>query len=181
MWSSVTVALCRLLPTGNGLRDQISERALRRHSWQGRGAARLLSRGSGHPSRRLARAFGSLESLRNASEDDISAVDNIGPKTAAAIAAFFAERRNRNFVDRLLAAGVAPQPVEITGSSFEGRHFSILRETERLGGRVTSSVSHAPDYLVFAGSPVSKLDDARRHWVKIIYGAAFRNLLGQGY
>lgn len=142
--------------------------------------------------RQLARAFGSLKALLDASEDDISAVLNIGPKTAASIVGFFAEWRNRDVVDRLLAAGISPQPVEKTGSTLEDRTFVLTgalagwtraqasQEIERRGGRVTTTVSDETDYLVVGERPGSKLEQAKRHGVRTLDETDFRKLLGQG-
>ena len=140
--------------------------------------------------RRLARAFGTLGALRQASEDAIEDVDGIGPETAGSVAGFFAEARNRDVLDRLRAAGVAPQPVARAGSALEGCTFVLTgalegwtreeatEEIERRGGRVTSAVSGETDYLVVGADPGSKLADAAAEGVATLDEDAFREMLG---
>src|SRR4029453_4082256 len=50
-----------------------------------------------------------------ASEEELTAVRDVGPEVAAAIHAFFAEKQNRKVIERLLAAGVSPAPVRAPG------------------------------------------------------------------
>lgn len=54
----------------------------------------------------LAEAFGSLDRLAGASEDELTAVPEVGPKIAASVSEFFSEPRNRELIDRLRSAGV---------------------------------------------------------------------------
>ena len=56
--------------------------------------------------RDLARHFGSLDAVMNASEDELLQVTDVGPVVAASIARFFAEPHNREVVEQLRAAGV---------------------------------------------------------------------------
>lgn len=54
----------------------------------------------------LAQAFGNLDRLAGASEDELTAVPEVGPKIAASVSEFFREPRNRELIDRLRSAGV---------------------------------------------------------------------------
>lgn len=139
--------------------------------------------------RRLARAFGSLDTLMQASEDEIAQVDGIGKETALSVATFWNEDRNRDVIERLRQAGLAPQPVAKAGSALDGKTFVLTgalqdwtrqeatEEIERRGGRVTSSVSSETDYIVVGNDPGSKLDDARDQDVATLDEDEFKEML----
>lgn len=140
--------------------------------------------------RRLARAFGTLEALREAAESEIADIDGIGEETAESVHAFFHEPENAAVVDRLLKAGCMPQPASQQGdSSLEGKTFVLTgalehwtredatHEIERRGGRVTSSVSGNTDFVVVGDDPGSKLDEARAEDAELIDEAEFRKML----
>ncbi|HXG23949.1 MAG TPA: NAD-dependent DNA ligase LigA, partial [Chthonomonadales bacterium] len=113
-----------------------------------------------HTASVLANHFGSLEALMNASVEELAAVHEIGETTAESIHAFFADPENRDLVQRLLAAGVRPQPPEHAPRSdrFAGQTFVFTgtltrftrEEAEALvrqgGGRASSSVSRQTTY-----------------------------------
>jgi DNA ligase (NAD+) len=130
----------------------------------------------------LARRFGSMEALIEASADDYAAVHGIGETTAAALAAYLGEPRNRVLLERLAAADLTlAEPVEqeeerpFTGLTFvvTGTLPTLSRKEatefiERRGGRVTGSVSRATHYLVAGESPGSKLERARELNVTVL-------------
>ena len=60
--------------------------------------------------RTLARAFGSLDALADASEEDLDALDGIGPEMAASIRAYFEEKSTRDSLHDLAEVGVRPAP-----------------------------------------------------------------------
>src|SRR5438445_1283703 len=108
----------------------------------------------------LAAEFGRLERLRAAGDEELEAVEGIGPSMAGEIALFF-KGPGGQLVDRLLEAGVQPQeaaaPADgpLTGKSFvfTGTLERITRtEAEelvrRLGGKAASTVSSRTDYVV---------------------------------
>ncbi len=140
--------------------------------------------------RDLAQHFGSLEALRNATEEDLMQVPGIGPKMAAAIVAFFRDPRNQEVIDRLLDGRVrlreperaGPQPLEglkfvFTGGLQRWSRSQAQELVERLGGRVQSSVSRQIDYVVVGENPGSKLDRARALGVPTLDEEAFVELL----
>ncbi len=139
--------------------------------------------------RRLAWAFGTLDALREASAAELEELDDIGAQTAKSVAAFFAEERNTDVVNRLLQAGVSPQSVEDAGDRLQGKTFVLTgalerwtrdeatEEIERRGGRVTSSVSAETDYVVVGSDPGLKLDEARDRGVETLDEAAFGRML----
>ncbi|MDP9348231.1 MAG: NAD-dependent DNA ligase LigA [Gemmatimonadota bacterium] len=147
---------------------------------KGRGLARVLFalgvRHVGeHAAELLARAFGSMDRLMDASADDLAAVHGIGRTTADALASFFSEPRNREVVEKLRAAGVKlteerGEPAEgpLCGLSFviTGTLPTLSRSEaseliERAGGRVTGSVTKKTDFLVVGEDAGSKLARAR--------------------
>src|SRR5699024_1122008 len=56
----------------------------------------------------LAQTFGSLDALKNASQEDLLAVSDVGPAIAASVEQFFSEAHNREVIDALYKAGVKP-------------------------------------------------------------------------
>ena len=123
----------------------------------------------------LARAFGSMERLMAAEEEEIAAVHGIGGITAAALVAYFAEPRNREIIEKLARAGVdlTEEQTAAPGGPLAGLTFvvtgtlpSLSRKEmtsllESAGGRVTGSVTRATDFLVVGEDAGSKLTKAR--------------------
>jgi DNA ligase (NAD+) len=123
----------------------------------------------------LARHFGSMERLSDASTEEIEAVHTIGHTMAAALHAWMAEPRNQEVVRKLAAAGVKmteerAEPAEgvFTGKAFviTGTHPTMSRAQleefiQQHGGRVTGSVTKKTDYLVAGEDAGSKLARAQ--------------------
>jgi DNA ligase (NAD+) len=161
---------------------------------RGRGLARLLNalglRGVGeHVARIVAARVGSLDRLLTMSEDELSAIRGVGPHLAESIVKFFSDPSNRRVCKRLEAAGVlATEPRPAAGGPLAGKTFVLtgtLRDftrdaatelIERLGGRVTESVSRKTDYVVVGEAPGSTADDARRLGVAMLDERAFRTM-----
>ena len=143
--------------------------------------------------RNIAREFGDLDGLLSATEDELQAVDDVGPAVAASIRGFFENAQNRDVVEELREVGVDPEPVEPTDTAdaLDGLTFvftgslSVSRDAaadvvERHGGRVTGSVSGATDYLVVGERPGrTKRDDADANDVPILDEDAFAGLLDE--
>ncbi len=141
----------------------------------------------------IAQHFGSLDRIMSASEEEITAVPEIGPKIAASIVEFFQNPSNRSVVEKLRSAGVnfhrSGEQGEGKEQIFEGRTFVLTGKLEafsrpeaqsrieNLGGRVTSSVSGNTDYVVAGENPGSKLDQARSLGINVITEAQFQELL----
>ncbi|MFB6140253.1 MAG: NAD-dependent DNA ligase LigA [Halosimplex sp.] len=131
----------------------------------------------------LARHFGSFEAVRGATEDELRAVEDVGPAVAGEIRDFFESEANRDVLERLLAH-VDPREAETsTGDALEGLTFVFTGSldgytrneaqdlVERAGGSATSSVSSNTDYLVLGSNPGrSKRDDADEHGVPTLDG-----------
>ena len=124
----------------------------------------------------LASAFGNIEALTAATEEEISSVQGIGPEIAHRVRSYFDVDENRDLIRRLMAAGlnfkVSGEEVPL-GGPFAGKTFvitgmlpSLSRKEasdliEKHGGKVLSSVSSKTSYLVVGADPGSKLTKAR--------------------
>ncbi|MFB6360796.1 MAG: helix-hairpin-helix domain-containing protein, partial [Halobacteriales archaeon] len=143
--------------------------------------------------RDLARHFGTLDELLAADREELQAVEGVGPETADRIASFFEAEANQRVIERLRARGVEPEPVDEDmedGGGLEGLTFVFTGAlegytrteaqelVERHGGRATSSVSGATDYLVAGENPGrTKQQDAAEDDVEVIDEAGFEALL----
>ena len=140
----------------------------------------------------LARAFGSMASLMAADVEALQAVPDVGPVVAQSVRRFFDEPRNRRLVERLAGAGVAmeatqpaaggPQPLAGRTFVLTGTLSSMTREEaqaaiERLGGKVSSSVSRKTSFVVVGAEPGSKLEKARALQVPTLDEDAFKRLI----
>jgi DNA ligase (NAD+) len=133
-----------------------------------------------HVAQLLARAYGSLDALLEAPQEEIAALHGIGATTAAALHAYRSEPRNRALIDRLKAAGLnTTEPIErAANQDFAGLTFVVTGTLptlsraeakafiEQRGGRVAGSVSGRTDYVVVGEDPGSKLERARELGVK---------------
>lgn len=143
-----------------------------------------------HVAEVLARHFRSMDALASASEEELLAIEEIGPTIAESIRAFFAEPRNLELIRRLKEAGVnMEEEVEEGPGNLEGLTFVLTgslesmtreeakRRIEAAGGRVSSSVSRKTDYVVAGKDPGSKYEKARELGVPIIGEREFLDLL----
>jgi DNA ligase (NAD+) len=140
----------------------------------------------------LARHFGSLDAVMEASVEQLLQVADVGPVVAQSIRTFFDQPHNREVVEQLRACGVTweegePAPVEtlpLAGKTFvlTGTLPTLSREDakamlEAAGAKVAGSVSKKTDYVVAGEDAGSKLDKARALGVAVIDEAAMRQLL----
>jgi DNA ligase (NAD+) len=127
-----------------------------------------------HAAQVIARHYGNMAALVQASADDYATVHGIGQTTADAVAAFLHEPRNRELIEHLQEVGVnTTEPVEqvdvpsLRGKTFviTGTHTTPRKELisviERHGGRVTGSVTRTTSYVVLGEDPGSKADKAK--------------------
>ena len=147
-----------------------------------------------HVAQVLARAFGSIDALAAASEDEIDAVPEIGPEIAATVAEWFGEDENRALIEKLRAAGVRmadervlaeerPQPLQGLSIVLTGGLETMSREeaTERAeaaGARVSSGVSKKTSFVVAGENPGTKLTKAESLGVEVIDEPEFIRRLG---
>jgi DNA ligase (NAD+) len=139
----------------------------------------------------LASHFGSMDAIMEATQDELVAVNEVGPKVAEAIAEFFAAKRNRELVDRLRKAGLTfTAEKKVTSSQVEGLTFvltgtlpTLTREEakeriESAGGKVSGSVSKKTSFVVAGDEAGSKLDKAQSLGVKVLDEAGLLEMLG---
>jgi DNA ligase (NAD+) len=148
--------------------------------------------------RRLARHFGDFPALRAAGASvegraEIDAIDGIGPVVAEALVDFFAEPHNETALDQLLAE-VTTAPMEAVAADhplagktivFTGSLEKMTRDeakamAERLGAKVSGSVSAKTDLLVAGPGAGSKLAKARELGVEAIDEEEWLTRAGRG-
>ncbi|MEV7648918.1 NAD-dependent DNA ligase LigA [Arthrobacter sp. NPDC089319] len=145
-------------------------------------------------SRALATAFGSMEAIRAASEEQLAHVDGVGPTIAAALKEWFAVDWHGEIVDAWAAAGVrmADEVDESTPRTLEGMtvvvtgtlpNFSRDEAKEAIiirGGKASGSVSKNTSYVVAGENAGTKLDKAESLGLTVLDEDGFRRLLETG-
>jgi DNA ligase (NAD+) len=131
----------------------------------------------------LARRFGSLDALAGASEEELQSVEEVGPNTAAAIAAWFSHPRHQELVEKLRRHGVnfvsrervsrgdgplTGRTVVITGVLPGIAREEAARRLEAAGAKVSGSVSRKTDYVVAGEAAGTKLEKARLLGVRTV-------------
>ena len=143
----------------------------------------------------LARRFGSLDAMANASSEELSNVDGVGAIIAASIRSWFDKSANRKIIEKLRVAGVdfgnvqvsdAPQTLEgkaivVTGTlanySREGAEIAIKDH----GGKSPGSVSAKTFAVVVGEAPgASKLTKAEQLGIPVLDEEGFEHLLTTG-
>ena len=142
----------------------------------------------------LARHFGDIERLTEASVEELEAVRDVGPVMARHIHAFFSEPHNREVIEQLHEAGVRYESgavAETEEQTLTGKTFvltgSLSRRTrseakaalEAHGARVTGSVSKNTTAVIAGSDPGSKLDKARELGIKVLNEDGLDELLDQ--
>ena len=136
---------------------------------------------------RIAREDGPSETL-----GEIAGISGVGPVAARAVAEFFHEPHNRAVVDALIAelihvedaerpktdTAVAGKTVVFTGSLEKMTRDEAKAQAERLGAKVSGSVSKKTDLVVAGPGAGSKLKDAEKHGVKVLTEDEWLALVG---
>ncbi|WP_372939229.1 NAD-dependent DNA ligase LigA [Mycolicibacterium sp.] len=144
--------------------------------------------------RALAGEFGSLEAIEAASEEQLAAVEGVGPTIAAAVVEWFTVDWHRAIVEKWRAAGVRMADERDTSieRTLEGLSivvtgslagFSRDQAKEAIlvrGGKAAGSVSKKTAYVVAGDAPGSKYDKAVELGVPILDEDGFRRLLEEG-
>jgi DNA ligase (NAD+) len=145
----------------------------------------------------LSHHYSDLELLSRATFDELQQIEGIGPNIAQAIVDWFGKERNREVLQKLLAAGVWPraameepnteekQPFEdlsfvITGTLQGFTREGVKEFIEKSGGKVIDSVSKKTSYLVLGENPGSKYDKAREMNIPILDENGLKKLAAGG-
>jgi DNA ligase (NAD+) len=150
----------------------------------------------------LARGYGSWTAFHDAclkvvkgDEETIAemdALDQIGETVIASIASYFGESHNRGIVERLTQevtildaekpksnSAVAGKIVVFTGSLEKMTRDEAKARAERLGAKVSGSVSKKTDYVVAGPGAGSKLNEAKKHEVAVLSEDEWLKLIGE--
>jgi DNA ligase (NAD+) len=131
----------------------------------------------------LARHFGDIDAIMNATEEELLAVGDVGPIVAQSIRTFFEQPHNREVVEHLRACGLhwpaieassnAPKPFAAMTFVITGTLPTLGRDAakdliEAAGGKVSGSVSKKTSYVLAGSEAGSKLDKALEIGVAVI-------------
>lgn len=144
--------------------------------------------------RSLARAFGSIERIRAATEEELAATDGVGPVIAREVIDWFPVDWHREIVEQWAAAGVRmeddvddslPKVLEgltivVTGTLEEFSRDSAKEAILVRGGKSPGTVSPKTSFLVAGASAGTKLEKAESLGVPVLDEAGFRRLLEEG-
>jgi len=139
----------------------------------------------------LAEAFKNVENLRSASEEELLAVDSIGPRIAESVIEFFSNDINNKIVTRLIEAGLQfeAEEKELTSRKLEGKKIVMTGSLpnlsrneakeliEKHGGKTASSVSKNTDFVLAGESAGSKLTKAQDLGVEILDEEQFLRMI----
>jgi DNA ligase (NAD+) len=150
----------------------------------------------------LARGYGSWHAFHDAclkvadgdeeAMAEMDALDQIGDTVIKAVAAYFGESHNRGIVERLTtqvtildaarpksSSPIAGKTVVFTGSLEKMTRDEAKATAERLGAKVSGSVSKKTDYVVAGPGAGSKLKEAQKHEVQVLTEDEWLQLIGE--
>jgi DNA ligase (NAD+) len=156
----------------------------------------LLGLGIRHVGERTAQAlaeeFGSIDALIAATEEELTRVNDIGPKVAATVREFFSNERNLALVERLRGYGLTfTAERRVRGTTLSGLTFVLTgtlptltrdeakQRIEAAGGKVSGSVSKKTSYLVAGEEAGSKLEKAEQLGVAVLDEAGLLAMLAE--
>ena len=129
----------------------------------------------------IAEKFGNIDSILTATEEDVSAISDIGEKMAASFVHYMKEDKSLEIINKLKNAGVKlDYEKTVQGNSLEGKTFVLTGTFPKLkrieaksliennGGKVSGSVSKKTDFVVAGEEAGSKLDKANDLGIKVI-------------
>lgn len=138
----------------------------------------------------LARRFGTMQALSQATEEELTSIDDVGPITAAYIRQWMESPQSRDLLRRLEDAGVNMScKEELVDSRFAGMTFVLTGSLERFtreeagqmieqrGGKSASSVSKKTSYVVAGPGAGSKLRRAQELNIPVLTEDEFLKLL----
>lgn len=140
----------------------------------------------------LAAKFGNIESLMQASAEELCAVDDIGTESAESVVNYFATEQAKNLIGRLLAAGVSGESKEKPlGNELEGKTIVVTgtlptlkrQEAEALirlhGGNASGSVSKKTSFVLCGTDAGSKLTKANSLGITVINEEEFLKMINK--
>lgn len=141
----------------------------------------------------LAKAFGSIENLHQASEEELLEVNAIGPRIAESVISFFKNEKNVELINRLKSAGLqfTAEQKEKASNILEGKKIvltgslpSLTRNEaaeliEKHGGSTVSSVSKNTDYVLAGEAAGSKLTKAQDLGITVLSEEEFLEMVGE--
>ena len=146
--------------------------------------------------KKLAYAFKDIDSLMNATKEELIAVDEIGERIAESVIKYFADERNRSLIEELRTEGLqlklSEERISMFSNTLSGLSIVISGTFEKHsrdeykslieqhGGKNTSSVSAKTDYIL-AGANMgpAKLEKAQKLGVKVINETEFLTMIGE--
>ncbi|MGJ7019344.1 DNA ligase (NAD+) [Streptomyces griseorubens] len=144
----------------------------------------------------LAREFRSIDRIEQASEEELSATEGVGPTIAASLKEWFAADWHREIIRKWKAAGVrmedersgedeGPRPLEgltvvVTGTLENFTRDGAKEALQNRGAKVTGSVSKKTSFVVVGDNPGSKYDKAVQLKVPVLDEDGFQVLLEEG-
>ena len=143
----------------------------------------------------LAKAYGKMETITEASLEDLVQIPDIGPRIAESVVGYFADPEHLALIDKLRQAGVLmeeKQAADLPPQIFAGKTFVLTgalstlsrdeasAEIEKRGGKAASSVSRKTDFVVAGAEAGSKLTKARELGVTVLTEQEFLAMLEGG-
>ncbi|MEI8031110.1 MAG: NAD-dependent DNA ligase LigA [Comamonadaceae bacterium] len=143
----------------------------------------------------LARHFGTLDAVMDASLEQLLQVNDVGPVVALSVHTFFEQAHNREVVEQLRACGVMwleGPPAPVTPQPLSGKTFVVTGTLPHLsrdeakdlieaaGGKVAGSVSKKTTFVVAGAEAGSKLEKALELGVEVLDEAGLKELLDGG-
>ncbi len=141
----------------------------------------------------LAEAFVTLDKLKSATEEELLAVDSIGPRIAASVIDFFRNEINQKIIGRLVTAGLQfkAEEKELASNVLEGKKIVMTgtlptlsrneakQLIEKHGGKTASSVSKNTDFVLAGESAGSKLTKAQDLGITVLDEDAFLKMINE--
>ncbi|WP_083937045.1 NAD-dependent DNA ligase LigA [Longispora albida] len=142
----------------------------------------------------LAREFRDIDRIFSAEQAELAAVEGVGPTIAESLVEWFGHDWHREIIEKWRAAGVqlaeeaeetGPRPLEgvtvvVTGTLEGWSRDAATEAIQKLGGKVTGSVSKKTGFVVVGENPGSKYDKAVAAKVPILDAPGFGVLLDEG-
>lgn len=139
----------------------------------------------------LAETFGSIEAIMAASVEELTAVDDIGPRIAESIVAYFSEPKQQVLIHKLLEHGIVmtAEKRQLINTSFDGEIVVLTGKLQTMtrkeaeeavvarGGKCTTSVTKKTTLVVVGADPGSKYEKAKKLGTHVITEAEFQDWL----